>query len=182
MPRPEIGVISLHHTGKSSREGWAFPKGISDKLQVDFAGMSILHLFGGKADFGTRLDIDPLVRPDVIGDAWLPPFADASFDVVILDPPYVLLNGQVTYALLLTAAAIARRMVVWFHTQWRDRDGAWLKLDAAWLVIVGRAHAVRCLEYFSTTETRAVRPSHFTRGPAMKYNRWISQPQGLPFG
>lgn len=23
---------------------------------------------------------------------------------------------------------------------------------------------------------------YFTRGPAMRYNRWIQQPQGLPFG
>jgi len=51
--------------------------------------MSFVHLFGGKADFGVRLDIDAAVKPDVIGDAWLPPFAKDSFDCVVLDPPYV---------------------------------------------------------------------------------------------
>ena len=58
------------------------------------AGRTCCHLFGGRATFGTRIDIDPIVRPHVIADAWMPPFAMNAFDVVILDPPYVGINQQ----------------------------------------------------------------------------------------
>lgn len=48
----------------------------------------ILHPFGGRAEFGTRVDLDPLTEPDVVADAHELPFEDESFDAVILDPPY----------------------------------------------------------------------------------------------
>lgn len=56
------------------------------------AGQSVLHLFGGQATWGRRLDIDSTLKPDVIGDAWLPPFKRDAFDVVIIDPPYAGIN------------------------------------------------------------------------------------------
>jgi SAM-dependent methyltransferase len=48
----------------------------------------ILHPFGGRAEHGTRVDLDPLTEPDVVADAHELPFEDESFDCVILDPPY----------------------------------------------------------------------------------------------
>lgn len=48
----------------------------------------ILHPFGGRAELGVRVDIDPTVEPDVVGDAHALPFEDGSFDLVVLDPPY----------------------------------------------------------------------------------------------
>jgi len=48
----------------------------------------ILHPFGGRAEIGLRVDLDPSVDPDVVGDAHELPFADDSFDLVVLDPPY----------------------------------------------------------------------------------------------
>lgn len=48
----------------------------------------VLHPFGGRAEIGIRCDLDPTVEPDFVCDAHQLPFDDASFDCVILDPPY----------------------------------------------------------------------------------------------
>lgn len=141
----------------------------------------MLHLFGGKAKFGTRIDIDSAVRPDVIADAWLPPFGENSFETVILDPPYFSLNSQIRISLFRTAAFVARARVLWFHTLWVS-PACGLRLDRAWLVRVGDSHTVRCLQVFTRTERRISPPLHFKRGPAIRYNRWLIQPAGLPFG
>lgn len=60
---------------------------------------SILHPFGGRAEYGLRCDIqthtydsiqkmDIPIAPDVVADAHKLPFADNMFDTVILDPPF----------------------------------------------------------------------------------------------
>lgn len=48
----------------------------------------ILHPFGGRAEIGTRVDLDPTLEPDVVADAHALPFPGESFDLVVLDPPY----------------------------------------------------------------------------------------------
>lgn len=48
----------------------------------------ILHPFGGRAEFGLRIDVKGEVSPDIMGDAHNLPFGDNVFDCVILDPPY----------------------------------------------------------------------------------------------
>lgn len=48
----------------------------------------ILQPFGGRAELGMRVDIDPLVEPDLLADAHQLPLEDETFDCVILDPPY----------------------------------------------------------------------------------------------
>jgi hypothetical protein len=149
--------------------------------------MSVLHLFGGHAKFGIRMDIDPLTRPHVIGDAWLPPFKRSSFDVVVLDPPYVgdfaNLNSQKLICLFLNAAWIARRRVIWFHPMWIDTK-ARVRLERGYLVRVGRGCVLRSLQFFRvpTNRKKLHPPTHFERGSAIRYNRWLAQPQGLPFG
>ena len=164
-------------TSMGGRTGWVFPRAVEKHLIADCAGSSVLHLFGGRSSFGTRQDIDPEVRPDVFADAWLPPFREGSFDIVILDPPYVRFNSQVKNSLLRAAAYVARRRVVWFSTQWISQCSG-LSTEAAWLVRVGDNCHVRCLQYFRIRE-RLPPQKHFARGPAMKYNRWLRQPQGL---
>ncbi len=42
----------------------------------------------------TGLDIDPANKPDVVGDNRDMPFADASFDVVVYDPPHIPNQGK----------------------------------------------------------------------------------------
>lgn len=48
----------------------------------------ILHPFGGKAEYGLKVDINPEVNPDIVADAHSLPFDDNSFDFVLCDPPY----------------------------------------------------------------------------------------------
>jgi len=174
---PEI-LVCRGHRKKSRRNGWTFPRTVEAHLRTLTAGRSVLHLFGGRASWGTRLDVDPVVSPDVIGDAWLPPFRRNAFDVVILDPPYIHLNQQTKSALLRAAAYVASHSVIWFHTTWIAGDRH-CRLTRGWLVYVGDSAAVRCLELFHTAETKDVPRMEFTRGPAMKYNRWRNQ-GGLP--
>lgn len=167
-------------------DGWAFPRDVRNLLLQENADLSVLHLFGGKADFGTRLDFDESTRPHVVGDAWLPPFAKDSFDVVIMDPPYVgdfrTMSNQKTRALFAAAAWIARKRVIWFHTVWIESPNR-CEMEKAWLVRVGRHCQVRCLQFFKTAESeRKVLPvKTFSRGPAIRYNRWLLQPQGFAF-
>lgn len=144
-------------------------------------GKRVLQLFGGFSKWGVRTDIDPVTRPDVIADAWLPPFKKDAFDVVILDPPYYGINQQMKSALLRGAAYIARERVIWFHTMWVAADTA-LQLDRTWLVRVGDSCACRCIQEFLVRPGKRRAPVlHFTRGPAIKYNRWLAGQVGLPF-
>jgi hypothetical protein len=172
--------VEILWCGNSGGNGWMFPAAVSRQLELDCEGKSVLHLFGGRASFGLRLDIDPETRPDVLGDAWLPPFGRETFDVVILDPPYASCCAEEKGALFRTAGWIARQRVVWFHTLWTSGSHG-LKPERAWLVRVGDNRHVRALQYFQI----ASRPgplSHFARGPAIKYNRWLRQPGGLALG
>lgn len=48
----------------------------------------VLQPFGGMAEIGVRVDLNPTLNPDIVADAHDLPFPDESFDCVILDPPY----------------------------------------------------------------------------------------------
>lgn len=132
----------------------------------------VVQLFGGRAAFGTRLDIDTTVRPHVIGDAWLPPFVRDAFDVAILDPPYVSINQEMKQQLLRGAAYVAREHVIWFHTMWIASDSR-LRFERGWLVRVGDSCAVRCIQVFTVPAEKSVPRLHCSRGPAIRYNRWL---------
>lgn len=84
LPRPSkskyIGSFPLHFETKLLRE-LDIARGPGYKYKI-------LHPFGGKAEFGTRVDLKPEVNPDVVADAHNLPFRDNIFDIVILDPPY----------------------------------------------------------------------------------------------
>jgi hypothetical protein len=176
---PNPSKTEIRATGGARRTGWMYPKTVEKHLIADTAGQSVLQLFGGRSSWGTKLDVDPFVHPDVIGDAWLPPFAQDSFDVVIIDPPYVQLNAQMKHALFCSANNIARRRVIWFSTLWCAASSG-MACEAAWLVRVGDSCNIRCLQYFRIREK--MQPvKRFKRGPAMKYNRWLNQPSYLPF-
>lgn len=105
-----------------------------------------------------------------------------AFDVVIIDPPYHSINQQMKAELLRAAAFIAREHVIWFHTQWIAAD-ARMRSERAWLVRVGDSCSVRCIQMFAVAPGEKKRPHmRFTRGPAIKYNRWLAGAQRLPFG
>lgn len=166
-------------SGNARRTGWVFPPAVERHLIAACQGKRVLQLFGGQSRFGLRMDIDPKTAPAVIADAWLPPFAKDSFDVVILDPPYIHLDAQMKTALFRAAGWIAKERVVWFSTVWMAASGG-LSTEAAWLVRVGDSCAVRVLQYFRVANKFGPAVKRFNRGPAMKYNRWLIQPQYLP--
>lgn len=174
-----VGVIWCPNARMGRSNGWRFPPAIDKHLRKITARQTVLHLFGGMARFGTRIDIDPGVRPDVIADAWLPPFGRDSFDVVVLDPPYHSINQTMKQHLLRVAAFVARKRVIWFHTSW-IASGSGLKSGRSWLVRVGDSCQVRCVQEFNVTAAGKVEPRrYFERGPAVRYNRWLTGQ--LPF-
>lgn len=82
---------------------------------------SILHVCSGglgPETHGVRVDIRASVRPDVVADGRALPFADESFDAVLIDPPYSQEYAQSLYgteyprpsALLREAARVLRPM------------------------------------------------------------------------
>lgn len=184
--KPPVEVLWCTRNPRRGKDGWSFPVDVRRLLIRETEGLSVLHLFGGKSDFGTRLDIDPSTKPDVIGDAWIPPFPRESFDVVILDPPYIrdfaTMSNQKTRALFSAAAWIARKRVIWFHTVWIESPARCI-LEKAWLVRVGRHCTVRCLQFFTVPcPDRKLPPLRkFTRGPAIRYNRWLTENEVIPF-
>jgi hypothetical protein len=168
------------------QNGWSFPPAVRELLLQRCKGKTVLHLFGGHADFGFRLDIDPSTKPHVVGDAWLPPFARDSFDIVILDPPYFQIRQQEKHALMRAAAWIARERVYWFHTIWIATDRT-MPLLRSWLCRVGDQCHIRVLQEFAALPSKLppLAPGEFERGPALKYNRWAAREQmalALPIG
>ncbi len=162
--------------------GWSFPPLVREVLLQETRGLTVLQMFGGRADFGLRMDVDPATKPDVVGDAFLPPFPRDSFDVVILDPPYYRMNRQEVIALMRAAAWIARRHIYWLHTVWIATNRL-LPLDRAWMIRVGDQCAIRTLQRFRVREPKLepLRPGEFQRGEALKYNRWAFASPTLPF-
>lgn len=178
----DVGVLwcANRRTGRSN--GWSFPPEIDRHLRKMTENKHVCHLFGGLAQFGRRCDIDPAVQPDVISDAWLPPFRRDAFDVVILDPPYLNFSHQTNQQLLRASAYIARESVIWFHTMWIAGNRG-LQLRRSWLVRVGDSSRVRCIQEFAVRDgEKHPAALHFTRGPAVKYNRWLGGNVPLPFG
>lgn len=80
LPRPRAD----HYPG---RFPLYFERKLIQLLNIQANGR-ILHPFGGKAEYGIRVDLDPSVMPDIVGNAELLPFGDNTFDLVVCDPPY----------------------------------------------------------------------------------------------
>lgn len=178
--RPRTLWCSNQRTGRSNR--WSYPPNVEKLLRKITKGATVLQLFGGLSRWGVRMDIDPTVKPDIIADAWIPPFRKDSFDVVIIDPPYAGINQQMKQTLLRGAAYIAKDRVIWFHTMWTAPDSHMTR-KRSWLVRVGDSCNCRCVIEWKVRRGPKPAPRlHFTRGPALKYNRWLVGNVGLPFG
>lgn len=48
----------------------------------------VLHLCSGSVLTGTRVDIRPERKPDIVADCRAVPLPDGSFDFILADPPY----------------------------------------------------------------------------------------------
>jgi SAM-dependent methyltransferase len=113
----------------------------------------ILHPFGGRAEFGMRVDLDPLLEPDLVADAHDLPLADESFDCVILDPPYSDEEARELYQ-----TTVKLRPAVYIGEAVR------VLREGGWLVIYGDREPrrpARCNHAFRIMVT--LRPSHRPR-------------------
>jgi hypothetical protein len=147
--RPSVKVLWCpNRKNAEKRAGWSFPREVEEKIVELSAGGTVLHLFGGQSRFGVRLDIDPRTRPDVLGDAWMPPFLEGSFDTVVLDPPYHELCREELGQLMANAAFVCRKQAIWLHQIWAPSQFG-LSLERAWMVRVGDSSVVRCLQLFT---------------------------------
>jgi hypothetical protein len=171
--RSDIEVIWCSNQRRRRGNGWSFPPNVRKKLQELTAGRRVVHLFGGQARFGRRLDVDPRLSPDVVGDAWLPPFRRDAFDFAILDPPYFRMDTLAKRQLFEAAGWIALEGVIWFHTTWMAGCKP-LRYRHGYLVRVGDSCQVRCLQVFAVDGDKRKPDPFFIRGPAVKYNRWLS--------
>jgi hypothetical protein len=158
------------------KDGFSFPPAVREFFLQQTQGHTVLHLFGGKADFGYRLDIDPMVKPDVVGSVWEAEkfFQRNQFEDVILDPPYMQYRQQEKRALLIRAAWIASRYVWWFGTTKIATDSS-LKLQKIWYCDCGVQCAVRLIQQFAVAP-RKRKPSENDlqrgEGLALKYRNW----------
>lgn len=87
MPIPNI-VWILPRPRRNRYKG-GFPLHFEKKL-VKLLNPSgpILHPFGGMAEYGIKVDLNPEVQPDILADAHNLPFKDNTFGLVVCDPPY----------------------------------------------------------------------------------------------
>ena len=179
--RPETLWCPNSRQGTSNR--WSYPPTVEKLLRQITDGRTVLQLFGGLSRWGIKLDIDPLTKPHVLGDAWMPPFGRNSFDVVILDPPYAGISQQMKQVLIRGAAFVAKEHVLWFHTQWVAPPDSGMRRERSWLVRVGDSCLCRCLiEWRVVALDKPIPTLKFTRGPALKYRRWLAGEVSLPFG
>lgn len=139
---------------RNYKRTWSFPSEVAELLKRETAGQSVLHLYAGMADFGMRLDADPLTMPDVIGSALFPPFNCESFDAVIVDPPYKSIFNMPSVCLM-PAACIARKNVWWFHTHFQTYTNG-LHPRRWWSVLPSRRGPLRILMEFE----RIRHPNH----------------------
>jgi len=118
----------------------------------------VLHPFGGMAEIGVRVDINPDVHPDVVGDAHDLPFDDASFKAVICDPAYSNEENATLYnvttplrqkAWIKEAVRVCKKngFVVIYHDKWIPKPpecSYWLRI----IVLPGQNHRGRICHIF----------------------------------
>ena len=109
-----------------------WPEEVEQAIKERLIGQS-LHVCCGKSKLGdVRLDMDPLVEPDMVGDATNLPFENESFGTVLCDPPY---NGQFqwNHDMLKELARVAKQRIIFQH--WfipANADGRYKKWTDKW--------------------------------------------------
>lgn len=89
-----LGTPNTHYPG-------SFPRGLVQMVQRRWWGQKRLWMFAGvHKDAGqTTVDIKPELKPSVVANCEVLPFADESFDFVFVDPPYSKEESEALYSL-----------------------------------------------------------------------------------
>jgi len=87
------GIWSIGNDYKGSGYYGAYPPKLLNRVMSMFPdAVNILHLFSGSLDGkvkGDRFDINPDLKPDIVGDAHeLSSLVKKKYDLIIADPPY----------------------------------------------------------------------------------------------
>jgi SAM-dependent methyltransferase len=145
----------------------AYPPAYLKRLRAIFpqeiAGR-VLHLFSGSLDAhavipGIRVEISlaRIPAPDVYADATVLPFQDATFDLILADPPYTSIDAQKYGTKMINRAAVfrecARVVKPGGHLIWLDqRHPMHRKREWLWWGIIGLArstnHVYRAVTFF----------------------------------
>lgn len=191
---PRMNLIERAFQGvlvcRGYRRTWAFPREVAALLQRETDGQSVLHLFGGQAAWGVRVDADRSTKPQVVGNAFFPPFRCESFDVVICDPPYAMTDSNGAWVNCVgVAGCLARRTVWWFSTDQMGWGFHGLRCRRWWVVLVSARAPLRYLVDLERTRHPSAcwpspRKGEKQFAPAIKRYDWRSRiaQADLPFG
>jgi len=119
---------------------------------------SVLHLFGGAAKIGKRVDIKPETKPDYVMDAHNLELPSRVFKVVICDPPYSDEENQELYGVevplrqktwMKEAVRVCRNdgFVVLYSDKWIPKPpkcSYWMRI----IVLPGQNHRGRICHIF----------------------------------
>jgi hypothetical protein len=146
LPRPPV-----------SRYPGGFPRNFEARLSALLGDPpSVLQPFGGRASLGTRVDINPDLKPDVVADAHDLPFEDGSFELVLCDPPYSDQEAQDLYGAgplhrtrwMAEAVRVSSRYVVTYHVRLLPRP-AGTRLVRIIVVLLRVGHTARIVQVFA---------------------------------
>lgn len=155
LPRPRLqkrGSSTFYYKG-------SFPLHFEQRLwRLLGKPEKVLHPFGGMAEIGVRVDINPAVNPDYVGDAHKLPFDNETFDAVFCDPPYSDKQNKQLYNISTplrynTWVKEAQRVLkpngflVLYHERWLPRPkqcSYWMRI----IVLVSQHHRPRIAGIF----------------------------------
>lgn len=91
-----FGVPRVAQHFEPFADGGGYPKGFVDWAYAEIGRLrgsvvdpaKVLHLCSGSMLSGVRVDVRPERSPDIVADCRNVPLPDASFDVILADPPY----------------------------------------------------------------------------------------------
>ena len=84
----KIKTSILYLPRPASKYPGCYPLHFERRLPEILETTNYVHFFAGLSKTGYRIDINPIVRPDLVADIHKTPFEDNYFEAGMADPPY----------------------------------------------------------------------------------------------